>query len=377
MPSLSGAGQITWIGRLSEACNQLLANPRFQRWAFAFPLTRPIARRQSRALFDLCAGFVYSQILLACVRLRLFSILAEGPQSIADLAGRLALSADSAERLLAAAATLRLVERREGDCYGLAMLGALLADNPAIAAMIEHNALLYEDLQDPVALLRGKSETQLARYWPYADAPRPETLPSGAVASYSDLMSASQPLVAAEIFDAYSLDRHSCLMDVGGGDGTFIAAVARRAPSLRLILVDLPAVADRARRRLGGLGLASRVRCIGQNAVTDPLPDGADIVTLVRVLHDHDEPSVLAILRAVRRSLRSGGAVLVAEPMADAPGAAPVGAAYFGFYLLAMGRGRPRSAATYMALLREAGFRAAKPVRTRNPLAAQLILGSV
>ena len=43
-----------------------------------FPLTRPIARRRARELFDLCAGFVYSQVLLACVRLRLFEILAEG-----------------------------------------------------------------------------------------------------------------------------------------------------------------------------------------------------------------------------------------------------------------------------------------------------------
>ena len=37
--------------------------PRFQRWAANSPLTRWIARRRARALFDLCAGFVYSQIL--------------------------------------------------------------------------------------------------------------------------------------------------------------------------------------------------------------------------------------------------------------------------------------------------------------------------
>ncbi len=36
---------------------------------------RPIARAARQALFDLCAGFVYSQVLLACVRLRLFERL--------------------------------------------------------------------------------------------------------------------------------------------------------------------------------------------------------------------------------------------------------------------------------------------------------------
>ena len=60
-------------------------SPRFQRWAAAFPLTRPIAQRRARALFDLCAGFVYAQVLLACVQLRLFEILAEGPQTVGSL----------------------------------------------------------------------------------------------------------------------------------------------------------------------------------------------------------------------------------------------------------------------------------------------------
>ena len=40
--------------------------------------TSPIAERNARALFDLCAGFVYSQILFACVQLDLFRLLADG-----------------------------------------------------------------------------------------------------------------------------------------------------------------------------------------------------------------------------------------------------------------------------------------------------------
>jgi hypothetical protein len=74
------APSASWLDRCLAARDGLLASPRFRRWAAAFPLTRPIARRRTRDLFDLCAGFVYSQVLYACVRLRLFEILAEGPQ---------------------------------------------------------------------------------------------------------------------------------------------------------------------------------------------------------------------------------------------------------------------------------------------------------
>ncbi|MGZ6036711.1 MAG: hypothetical protein ACXWLG_14775, partial [Myxococcaceae bacterium] len=45
--------------------NRILSSPRFQRWAAEFPLFRWIARRRTLALFDLCAGFVYSQVLQA------------------------------------------------------------------------------------------------------------------------------------------------------------------------------------------------------------------------------------------------------------------------------------------------------------------------
>jgi demethylspheroidene O-methyltransferase len=61
--------------RLRSLRNRLLASPGFQRWAAAFPLTRPVARRHTRELFDLVAGFVYSQVLAACVALDLFEDL--------------------------------------------------------------------------------------------------------------------------------------------------------------------------------------------------------------------------------------------------------------------------------------------------------------
>ena len=76
---------------------------------------------------------------------------------------------------------------------------------------------------------------------------------------------------------------------------------------------------------------------------TDPLPEGADIVSLVRVVHDHDDEAALAILRAAWQALPAGGTLLLAEPMAGTRGAGGVGA-YFAFYLLAMGSGRPRRA---------------------------------
>ena len=101
---------LSWTDRLLALRDRLLASPAFHRAASGFVLTRPIAQRRAREVFDLVAGFVYSQVLTACVRLDLFGKLAKGPQSLSTLAQQMALTPDAAERLLAAAQSLKLVE---------------------------------------------------------------------------------------------------------------------------------------------------------------------------------------------------------------------------------------------------------------------------
>ena len=346
-----------WHDRWCAWRDGVLTSPGFQRRAARSWFLRPIARRRARALFDLVAGFVYSQVLLACVRLKLFEVLAGGPQTAAQLASRFGIEAATLERLLTAAAALDLVELRSAGRWGLGALGAPLVGNEAITSMVEHHAVLYADLQDPLPLLRGQGPPPaLSRYWAYATAAAPGQLPPGEVNDYSALMSASQPLVAEEVLDAYPVAHHRCLLDVGGGQGRFLAAAARRAPGLQLMLFDLPGVVPVARETFTALGLADRTRVFAGDFTRDALPAGADLVSLIRVVYDHPDARALLILRAVFRALPPGGTLLLAEPMAGAPGAPRMGDAYFGIYLLAMRGGRARTAAELAALLQQAGF---------------------
>lgn len=356
--------------------DRVLSAPRFQRWAARFPLTRFIARRRAAALFDLCAGFVYSQVLHATVQLGLLELLADEPRTVAELAPCLHLSAEATERLLEAATSLRLVQRRGQGRYGLGRHGAALMGNPAVALMVKHHELLYRDLASPVALLRGESPpTELRKFWSYADPLATSSVTE--VAGYSKLMAGSLSLIAEDILEAYPQHRHRRLLDVGGGEGAFLEAAAAASPDLSLVLFDLPAVAERARARLARAGLASRSTVVGGSVFEDALPEGADLVSLVRIIHDHDDPEALQILRAVRAALKPGGVLLVAEPMSGTPGAQPMGDAYFGFYLLAMGQGRPRTSAQLRALLLAAGFGRVRPRRTRRPMLTGLLVAEV
>lgn len=374
------AGVPGWRWRWSAWRDQLLGSARFRDAAARSWLTRPLARRRARQLFDLVAGFVYSQWLAACVELRLFDRLARAPLTAAQLAieGRLPLQA--AERLLEATDALGLTEARGidadgGRLYGLGPLGVALVGNGAVLAMVEHHRALYADLADPLALLRsGRGGARVAAYWAYAGGDAPAALDGERTAPYSALMAATQPLVAGQVLDAYAIGRHRHLLDLGGGEGVFAAEALARAPRLRATVFDLPAVADLARVRLARAGLAGRAQALGGDFLRDALPQGADIVSLVRVVYDHDDAAALAILRAARRALPAGGTLLLAEPMAGAAGAEAMGAAYFGLYLLAMGSGRARTPAQLEALLHLAGFDRVRRRRTALPLQAGLLV---
>ena len=332
-----------------------------------------MARARARALFDLTAGFVYSQILAACVQLDLFEKLRDGPRSGADLAAALDLPPEAAERLLRGAVALDLLAQAGGGAYGLGSLGAALLGNPGVRGLIAHHALLYRDLTDPVGLLRGQhAPGGLATYWPYAGSDAPAALKAEQVGAYSALMAASNGMIADQVLAAYDISRHAHLLDVGGGEGAFLIAAAARAPRLQLSLFDLPAVAARAESRLAASGLAARARAMGGDFFRDDLPEGADLITALRVIHDHDDAAAAALLRRIRAAMVKDGTLLLAEPMAEAAGAA--GDAYFGFYLLAMGSGRPRPAAQLVSMLIDAGFTHPRVVRTAAPMLTGLIV---
>jgi len=354
--------------------NGLIGSPSFQQWASVFPLTRPVARRRAQALFDLSAGFVYSQIAYACVTSGLLDRLAQGPVAVDELARLVELDSSGTERLVKAAVALKLAEAAGEGRYALGVEGAALRGAPGVAAMIDHHRLLYADLADPMALLRrGGGGGALSGYWPYAEGHDVGPGTDGA-GPYSGLMSASQAMVAAQVLAAYPIGRHRRLMDVGGGEGTFLRAVGDHAPGLDLSLFDLPPVAERARRRFAAEGRA--VAVTGGSFFTDALPRGADAITLMRILHDHDDDKAMVLLRAVRAALEPGHTLLIAEPMAQVRGAERVGDAYFGLYLLAMGSGRPRSVAEIRSMLKDAGFTRSREVATPLPMIASLIVAT-
>jgi demethylspheroidene O-methyltransferase len=405
----------TWNTRWVMRRNAVLGSARFQQWAARIPIFRWVARRRAAAQFDLVAGFVYSQILAAFVEAELVEYLNGALRSLDEIADFIRLEADAAERLLKAAAALDLAESPQAGLWTLGQAGAELAPNMGAMAMIRHHHLLYQDLATPLDLLaKGRrEETALSAFWTYAsknktqpNLPRHPGLDPGlgfvdgqtdlATKSlapdqvrgdeegdsecsprqrpdYSALMAATQPMVSQQIIDAYDFSRHTRMLDIGGGSGAFVSAVADAAPSVQFGIFDLPEVIAQAESRLEGAG---RIAFHGGSFKVDPIPPDYDLITLSRILHDHDDDVATALLASIHAALPPGGTLLIVEPMAQSGGARRMGDAYFGLYLWAMNSGRPRSVAEYRQMLTKTGFAQVEVAKTALPIITSAIVAS-
>ncbi|MCH2093864.1 MAG: acetylserotonin O-methyltransferase [Rhodobacteraceae bacterium] len=348
---------------MSRWQTDLISRPGFQAWAARFPLTRGLVRRDGERLFDLVAGFVYSQTLFACVQLELFEDLAAAPKAPLTLALARGLTEQRMTALCQSAAALGLIKRRRDGRYALARLGAALIGVPGLIEMVRHHDILYRDMADPVALLRDEVETELAGFWPYVLGQTQAAPEDGVVQQYSRLMAQSQAMVAQETLQTVSFAKAQVVMDVGGGTGAFLRHVQVAYPKLKTILFDLPDVVT------GAEGMEA----IG-GSFLDPLPRAADTITLIRVLYDHTDETVDHLLRNVFDALPAGGRIVISEPMSGGAHPARATDGYFSFYTMAMRTGRVRSHSEIAEKLERVGFADAQIAKTGRPYVTSVVM---
>lgn len=344
----------------------LIKRPGFSDWASRSPVLGWLVRRQARQVFDLMSGFVYTQTLLACEQFGWLDALDDSDLSVDQLAVVAELTPDRSLLLVKAACSVGLF-RLKNDRVQLTLTGRVIAQQTGLRALIRHHQIFYEDLAVPVELLRDPDpSTRLRQFWRYVErrgigdeqaspAERAQT------AEYSALMTATQDMIVSQVLASVRFQASDRLLDIGGGQGRFAAKIRASHPTVTTHVFDLPGVTTAP-------DCEPMARTEG-DFFRDPFPPGFQTVSLVRVLYDHPDEWVLRLLQKVRDYLApQHGRLIVAEPMSAEGRDSRMAEAYFGFYLLAMRGGRPRSQSELARLMRQAGFRSVLPRATPLPM---------
>ncbi|MGE5292556.1 MAG: methyltransferase [Micromonosporaceae bacterium] len=139
------------------------------------------------------------------------------------------------------------------------------------------------------------------------------------------------------------------LVDVGGGTGAMLAEILRIRPAVHGTLVDLPGTVARAGETFTVAGVADRVTIVGQSFF-EPLPAGADVYLLKKVLNDWPDAETVEILRRCAEAARPGGRVVVLGGVSPDQTGSPLS-----IDMILCG-GRTNTVAEFTALARQAGL---------------------
>ena len=286
--------------------------------------TRPVleADPSPAQILQIGMGFWASKTLLSAVELGLFTELAAGPRTAAELERALGLHPRATFDFLDALVALGLLARRGDGAEGRyrnTPATALYLDRKSpryVGGLLEMaNARLYPFWADLTpALKTGRPQNEVSHSGKpmfdelYADPKRLEQFMQAMAG-----VSRGNFEAFAEKFDFAPYRSHA---DIGGATGQLASIVAARHPHLSCRSCDLPVVRPIAERRIAEAGMSERVTADSLDFLSEDFPR-ADLITMGMILHDWNLEHKKMLIAKAYEALPVGGALVAIENVID------------------------------------------------------------
>jgi hypothetical protein len=319
-------------------------------------------------LLRLINGFQTSQAIHVAATLGLADLLGSGPKSTADLAAATKAHPAALYRLMRTLASIGVFQEDNDGQFALTPLGEFLrtevAGTQAPRAQLIGRPNFWQAWGDLLHAVRSGTTAFDRIYgrncWEYRSAvPEEECI-------FDRTMASDTEWFAQAILDVCGFDRFEHVVDVGGGDGTFLTRILANRPNCCGTLFDQPDVAARAAATIKFGEISGRYQVVGGNFFVE-VPPAADAYLLKWILHDWDDAASIDILRSCRRGINSAGRLLVVEHVIGAPNTSPDGK-LMDLNMLVMTGGRERTCDEFRSIFAKAGFQLISVTSTSTPL---------
>jgi O-methyltransferase domain/Dimerisation domain len=306
-------------------------------------------------LNQMIAGFWRTQAVYVAVRLRIPDLLAAGPRTADELAAETGSHARSLYRLLRALSSSGVFCEGADHRFSVTPLSECLRrDTPGSMAGLawmrgDWQYRAWGDLLHNVQT--GETAFNHVFGEPLFDFLRhtPEN-----AAIFDQGMVGVHGRETEAMLAAFDFSGIEVLADIGGGNGSVLAAVLAKYPALNAILFDRADVIDRAKANLAQAGVADRVQFIAGDFFQS-VPSGADAYFLRHIIHDWNDNQARMILENCHAAMSNNGRLLLAEfVLPDGPG--PFHGKWFDLAMMTVTGGQERTESEYRTLLGECGF---------------------
>lgn len=312
-------------------------------------------------LIQMISGYRLSALMQVCASLGIADHLQDGPRTVTQLADLTDTDTTSLHRFLRALAILGIVREIEPARFELPALGRpLRKDAPdsvhraALGATDEGQFRVWADLENSVRTgevafehLNGISAFDFFAQHPEINA------------AFNRQMSDHTRQFAPYLLAKYDFSPFHTIVDVGGGDGTLLAAILDATPNVRGVIFDTAAGAEAAPQQIAKRGLADRCEIVTGDFFTS-VPGGGDAYVMKSIIHDWSDERATTLLRNCRAAMRDGARLLVLDivlpPVIEDLEVNRV-IVFSDINMLLNTGGRERTEVEHRSLLETAGFR--------------------
>ncbi|MBC8016911.1 MAG: SAM-dependent methyltransferase [Verrucomicrobia bacterium] len=184
--------------------------------------------------------------------------------------------------------------------------------------------------------------------------------------------------IAPRIVSKVDLLARRCLLDLGGGPGTYAIHFCQANPQLTATVYDLPTTRRFAEKTIASFGLSDRIQFQEGDFISDDVPGGFDVAWLSHILHSEGAEGCAVILRRAVAALEPGGLLLVQEFILDDSMDGPLFPALFSLnMLLGTPQGRSYSQRQLEAMMSAAGVGSIRRLELDLPNGAGVLAGIV
>ena len=326
----------------------------------------------SAAMLQIMTGFRVSRATHVAAKLGVADLLKDGPKSSEELAQLTDTHAPSLYRVMRALASAGVFGQDEQGRFTLTPVAATLrSDVPnslralAIMNLGEERYQAWGDLMHSVRTgeIAFNRVFGMGLWEYYSQHPEQAKIFDESMANFIAAHNAA-------VLASYPFSAIDTLVDVGGGNGSFIISALQANPRMKGVLFDLPHVAEQARKRIADAGLAERCEIIGGDIFTS-VPEGGTAYILSQIVHDWDDDRAIAILESCHLAMKDKAKLLLVERILPARAEQSVAlqrAFMLDVHMMATTGGRERTEAEYRALLDTVGFRMTKVVPTQSEM---------
>lgn len=316
---------------------------------------------------QLLMGFRGTHLLYVAAELGVADVLEEGPATADEIAARLGAQRDPLHRVLRALAQLDVLAEDSDGRFSLMPLGdCLRTDRPGslrpLARFWGHEmmqrawgSLLHTIMTGETAFDHAVGMSAFAYLQSHPDA----------AAIYHDGMAKIQMMETNAVIDAYEFPPCGTIVDVGGGNGSLLAAILQTVPATGGVVFDLPNAQADVEATIRTSGLTDRVRFEPGDFFTEITAD-AECYLLRQIIHDWEDDDAITILRTCRRAIAPGGRLLIIELILPPQGTHSLEAVMIDVTMLVRLGGRERTETQYATLLEEAGFNLDRVITTSS-----------